>query len=91
MEHDPNCRGHLPSRVLLMGLFGSPVQKTLCPTIWFLRARRAKTTFIEDLIAQAGLPSKTIAAVERAIDRIPEKRKSTTPKHHRRQGGEGED
>jgi hypothetical protein len=29
----------------------------------------------EDLIAQAGLPSK---------------RKSTTPKYHRRQGGEGE-
>jgi hypothetical protein len=33
MEHDPNLRGHLPSRVPLMRLFGSPAQESLCLTI----------------------------------------------------------
>ncbi len=32
MEPDPNCWGHLPSRVPLMRLFGNPVQQILCPT-----------------------------------------------------------
>ncbi len=32
MEPDPNRRGHLPSRVPLMTLFETLVQKILCPT-----------------------------------------------------------
>ena len=32
MEHDPDRKGHLPTRVLAMGLFGSPVQVDRCLT-----------------------------------------------------------
>ncbi len=40
MEPDPNSTDHLLSRVPLMRLFGSPVQKILCPTS-LVFARRA--------------------------------------------------
>ncbi len=43
MEHDQNRRGHLPSRVPLMRLLGSPVQKILLPHQFCFCAASAKT------------------------------------------------
>ena len=41
MEHDPNGKGHLPSRVPVMRLLGSPVQEIFCPaSLVFARPAR---------------------------------------------------
>ena len=49
MVHDPNPRGHLPSRVPLMRLFGSPVQESPCTTsLVFVRPAR-KNQVIPDV------------------------------------------
>jgi len=41
MEHDPNRRGQLPSRVPVLRLFGSPRQNILCaPSLVFVRSAR---------------------------------------------------
>jgi len=41
MEHDPNRRGHLPSRLAWMRLFGSSVQEIHCSdTLVFARPTR---------------------------------------------------
>ncbi len=46
MDHDPNRRGHLPSRGPLMRLFGSPVQEILCATsLVFVRPARKNQVF----------------------------------------------
>ncbi len=46
MEPDPNRRGHLPSLVPLMTLFGYPVKRILCPTS-LVFARPARKNQVE--------------------------------------------
>jgi len=58
MEDDPHRRGHLPSGVLLMRLFGSPVQEILCATsLVFVRpARKNQVSASGDMWEEGALP-----------------------------------
>jgi hypothetical protein len=55
MEADPNRRGHLPSCVPLMTLFGNPVQKILCFTS-LVFARPARKNQVTHRTALGTLP-----------------------------------
>ena len=65
MEHDPNGKGHLPSRVPVMRLLGSPVQEIFCPASLVFCAPSAQKTgtyiglspFVNDSVTFRGVTS----------------------------------